>query len=208
MANPGTSGTASGTDVLVTATAFGGGGTERYVEDLAVGLFQRGVKAVVSVDSGPLDRVRRLIAGGVPIRVLGDAPLEDPKYAQAFRAMIDDLRPRLIHVNGWAHDREIIEAATSCGIPLIYTNHCTPRPPLLRDWLGINKIPFAFYRQRALAERSGPAISISELGLKNLGRASGIAFLRQSYTTAFRMLSQNLPPRRHFADRLSSGSAA
>jgi glycosyltransferase involved in cell wall biosynthesis len=154
-------------DILLTTTAFGGGGTERYVEDLALELAARNVRVAVSVDSGSLDRARRLRGTDVPVHVVGARSSDD--YTDVFRSLIDRLRPRIIHFSGWAHHREITQVALSCRIPTLYTNHCTPRVPLLRERLGINTIPFALYRQRGMAKQAGAVISISQLGLKNLG---------------------------------------
>jgi glycosyltransferase involved in cell wall biosynthesis len=158
----------SGTDVLITTTAFGGGGTERYVEDLAIGLAERNVRVAVTVDSGPFERVRRLLLAGIPLFALGAGPLSASRYVTAFRAVLERIRPRLIHTNAWAHHEEIADVAFSCRIPMVCTNHCTPRKPLFRERLGLNRVPFALYRQRASARRTGLAISISHLGFENL----------------------------------------
>jgi glycosyltransferase involved in cell wall biosynthesis len=160
-------------DVLLTVTAFGGGGTERYVEDLAIGLSEKSVRVVVSVDSGSLDRMRRLASAGVPVRVLGVESDRPADYRRLFGELVRQTRPRLIHANAWAHHAEIVDVAAEAGIPTVCTIHGTPRPPLVREWLGLNSVPFYLYRQRKLARRSGPAISISNLGLKNLSARLG-----------------------------------
>src|SRR5260370_356230 len=58
-------------DVLFAVTAFGQGGTERYVEDLAVALRQRDIRGAVAVDSEQILRRPCLHAAGIPVHILG-----------------------------------------------------------------------------------------------------------------------------------------
>jgi glycosyltransferase involved in cell wall biosynthesis len=138
-----------------------------------MGLAEKKVSVVVAVDSGPLDRVRLLESAGVPIRVLSQKPLRPAEYSRAFRELVEHLQPRLIHFNGWEHQCEVVEVASSRDIKMVCTNHSTPRVPLFRERLGIGRIPFNWYRQRAVARRAGPAISISHLAIRNLAARFG-----------------------------------
>lgn len=156
-------------DVMITVSEFGGGGTERYAEDIAVGLAQRDIRVVVMVDCGGLHRVRYLKANGIPIRILGAAESwSRSRYVQALRVAIKELQPRLIHANAWRRHGEIADAATSCDVPLVFTAHSTPRAPLFREWLGVNRSPFSLYRERAIFRRKAAIICISKLALDNM----------------------------------------
>jgi glycosyltransferase involved in cell wall biosynthesis len=163
-------------DVLITVTAFGGGGTERYVEDLAVGLSAKGLRVFVVADWGNLDRVRQLRSSKVTLMTLGVKP-ESPaaEYIQALTATVKRLQPRLIHSNPWVRQAEITEAAAACRIALVFTYHSTPVRPRLREWFGLNRVPFVLYRQRALSRRCNGFISISNLGLANFRARIGPA---------------------------------
>jgi glycosyltransferase involved in cell wall biosynthesis len=149
-------------------TEFGGGGTEKYAEDIALGLAQKGVRTAVTVDSGELDRVRQLKGTGIPIVNL-NLPRQSSggEYRRGLEDVVRRLSPRVIHANVWRRQKQIAKVAAACRVPLIFSLHATPPAPRLREWLGINREPFALYRERALF-RSNSAICISNLALRNL----------------------------------------
>jgi len=160
-------------DVLVMVTEFGGGGTERYAEDIAIGLAKTGLRVAVAVDRGGLDRVRCLTDAAIPIFNLDASDQATPaEYVRSLRAVITRLRPRIIHANAWLRHRQILECAAACGVPLVFTGHTTYYPPRLREWVGIGRSPFALYRDRKLL-RDAAVICISKLSRDNLRRRIG-----------------------------------
>jgi len=160
-------------DVLVVVTEFGGGGTERYAEDVAVGLNRSGIGVAVTVDNGGLERVRDLTAAGIPIFNLAISEKKaHSEYRRALEAVIRQLSPRIIHANTWRYHEDTARSAATCGVPLLFTSHTTPVAPRLREWLGIGRPPFGLYRERALLRKSS-AICVSKLGLRNFRMRNG-----------------------------------
>jgi len=156
-------------DVLCAVTTLGPGGTEGYVEDLAIALARRGVRVAVMVDSGPCFRMPSLIAAGVPVQLL-DLPAGSSRdeYIRRVDSVLTRYTVRLIHANVWAREEWLREVARKRNIPFVTTGHHTVPPVRIRDRLGLNRIPFHLYRtRRCLSRGNSGTICISDESLRN-----------------------------------------
>jgi glycosyltransferase involved in cell wall biosynthesis len=156
-------------DVLIAATTLGPGGTEVYVEDLAIGLAKRGLRVAVSVDSEPLDRSTTIAAAEVkviPLMISSECTRD--QYSARWNQLLTVYRPALIHANLWLREDLLRQIAAAHDIPFVVTGHHTVPAIRLRDRLGLNSIPFAMYRRRRLLSKgNGGMICISEMSLRN-----------------------------------------
>jgi len=156
-------------DVLFVVTTLGPGGTEYYVENMAVQLKHRGMSVAVLADSEPLTRLEVLQAEGVPTEILGvDASWTKKKYQVAVEAILSSTRVRLVHVNMWLREDWLRQVVNRHNIPVINTAHETILPVSLRERLGVNRVPFYLYRRRAILHKKLiSTICISDVSLKN-----------------------------------------
>jgi glycosyltransferase involved in cell wall biosynthesis len=157
-------------DIALVVTTLGRGGTERYVQDLAIAFTNHRLRALVVVDSEPLIRFPSLVANGVIVECLGVPPhCPCETYSRILKEVLARHKPRLIHVCAWLRYYDIVRTARDLQVPVIETRHRTDELPRFRDLLGINRSPFGLYRERARARRySVPAISISKVSQSNL----------------------------------------
>jgi len=164
-------------DVLLAVTTLGPGGTEYYVENLAVQLKRRGVGVAVLADSEPAIRRRSLESEGVSTHILGvDSSWSRQKYKRMVDSFLRHTRVRLIHTNMWMREDWLREVANDHDIPAIGTVHATIPPIRLRDRLGVNRVPFYLYRRRAILRKGLTAtICISDLSLKHFIERYGSA---------------------------------
>jgi glycosyltransferase involved in cell wall biosynthesis len=152
-------------------TTLGTGGTERYVEDLAIGLKTMGILPLVIADCEPTVRGAILERWGIPVKVLGAGPQCGRRaYSRLLAAALSESRVRLVHVNAWLRFQTIVETVRSLGLPIVCTRHCTDARPGWRDYLGLNpRRPFNLWRERVRARRDRvPMICISQTGLERL----------------------------------------
>jgi len=165
-------------DVVLLVTTLGGGGTERYAKDLAVGFTQRGIRCLVVADSEPLSRLATLEEAGVSVKVLGvDRQWSRRRYIDTLSEIFRDSGAQVINAHTWARGEWQVLAAEKAGIPIIRTHHHTFSPLQLNDWLGINRQPFWLYRMRHFARRHPvPIICVARLALPRLRRVLGNGF--------------------------------
>ena len=123
------------------------GGTETYVAALARGLRARGLSSAIAapVDSGP---PRSYSHDGFDVHRFGTSggalPLEDqygagdPVAAEQFAAVIERVRPRLVHLHAWTSgiSLRLLRAAKAAGCPVVFTYH-TPAVSCARGSLMI-----------------------------------------------------------------------
>jgi glycosyltransferase involved in cell wall biosynthesis len=156
-------------DVLFAVTTLGPGGTEGYVEDLAVALASRGARIAVMVDSDPMLRLHSFEASGIPVHRLeieGSCSRSD--YATRVGKVLSRYTVRLIHANMWIRQAWLQNIARIRNIPFIITGHHTVPPLRMRDRLGLNRVPFQLYRSRRLLSKGNAGtICISETSLAN-----------------------------------------
>ena len=162
-------------DVLLAVTELGPGGTDRYVEDLAIALTGQGFRVAVAVDGGSLMRKPSLDAAGVPVHILGiDSTCKQPAWEAAFSKLLSRYQIGLIHANVWFHENWLRALAHDRNIPFVVTGHHTVPRPRLRDWLGLNSVPFFLYnRRRMLSVGNAGTICISDTSLRNHQYAYG-----------------------------------
>lgn len=111
------------------------GGSESYVQDVAVLQRARGVDAQVltgSLQARPEIEIASLEVDGLPVhRVHRDDLFFDhhvkawhPGVARAFGKLLDRLRPDLVHVHHWVRlTCDLVETAHRRGVPAVVTLH-------------------------------------------------------------------------------------
>lgn len=172
-------------DVVIQVTTLGQGGTERYAKDLAIGLAQRQVRPVIVYDSPPEDLKREIESAGIPTYCTDDGNVRDEsRYAVRLTTLLQELKPRLLHTNAWQHFNLIADVARHASIPLVISRHGPDLVPRFRDILGLNRIPFSLYRERARMRRCGGGLlCVSRNGLNNTRRRFGPGIpMRMVYT--------------------------
>lgn len=172
-------------DVVIQVTTLGQGGTERYAKDLAIGLAQRQVRPFVVYDSPPENLKQEIESVGIPTYCIEDGNTGDiSRYAKRLAALLRDLQPRLLHANAWRRLNSVARVARSVGTPLVIVRHGTDNLPRLRDILGLNRLPFYLYRERAMMRKCGGGlICVSREGLDRARKRYGTRIpMRMVYT--------------------------
>jgi hypothetical protein len=108
-------------------TTLGGGGTERYVQDMALGLNELGVNLVVIVDSPPLLRKNVLVTAGVDVVTLdisSNMPIE--AFRRVFFEILTKWNVSFLHINNWLRTEEMKDVCKELNIPIVRTHHHTP----------------------------------------------------------------------------------
>lgn len=157
-------------------TALGTGGTERYVQDLAVSYQKLGLNPLVIVDNKPLDRLDSLKSAGVQVEILDIS--EKASKRQYFKELQNVLKTEnvaLLHCNAWRRWNWILNCCINTNTRFIKTMHSTTIYNLRRlvgftwpqNWYRI-------WRDRLIATSKKPAIiSISELSCQGLRKFWG-----------------------------------
>jgi glycosyltransferase involved in cell wall biosynthesis len=181
------------------------GGTEVYVAGLVEGLRLHGIASAVAAPGEAQDAY---LHNDVPVfrfttehrpdlnRAYG-AP--DRRAAQAFRAIISHLRPRIVHLHAItaAVSVQLIDAARDLGAKVVFTYH-TPTVTCARGtmmWMGREPCDGRLERRRCtacvLAQHGVPHLLRSTIGRmpQAIGNALGWAGLTGGGFTALRLPS-------------------
>ena len=111
--------------VLLVIDSLDGGGTERYVVDLAVAVRRRGWPVHVACSAGGV-RARDLADAGVPVSVLLDELVKhrvSGRYERALRRLVGELRPAVVHAHLFASAAAVAHAVRDLAVPLVVTEH-------------------------------------------------------------------------------------
>jgi glycosyltransferase involved in cell wall biosynthesis len=114
-----------GGPVLLVIDSLDGGGAERYVVDLAVGLSERGWPVEVACSRGGV-RAAALRTAGIPVSVLLGALVKrrvSPRYGAALRRLVLDRRPAVVHSHLYASAAAAVHATWGLRVPLVVTEH-------------------------------------------------------------------------------------
>ena len=111
--------------VLLVVDSLDGGGTERYVADLAVALRRRGWPVHVACSTDGV-RAAALADAGVPVTVLlGELGKRrvSGRYARALTRLVAELRPAVVHAHLFASAAAAVQAVRDLPVPLVVTEH-------------------------------------------------------------------------------------
>jgi glycosyltransferase involved in cell wall biosynthesis len=192
------------------------GGTEVYVAGLAGALRARGIHSAVAAPGDAPDAYQY---DGVPVfrfatergADLGRAHgVPDPVAAQSFRALLAQLRPRIVHLHAHtaAVSEPLVEAAGAAGAKVVLTYH-TPTVSCARGtmmWMGRAPCDGRLDRRRCtvcvLARHGVPPIvrDATALTPRVVADALGRARLDGGAFTALRLSSLIGAAHRRFAD--------
>ena len=174
-------------DVMIHVTTLGRGGTERYAKDLAIGLVRRKLRPCIVYDHPPEDLKPDFEVAGIPTFCINHTLNGDMTvYASRLADLLDELKPSIFHATIWDNINIVSKVLRLSNIPMVITRHGPDRVPRLQDYLGINRVPFYFYKERAAMRRSGGLICGYEEGC-NLTR------LRFGRDTPVRLVYTGVP---------------
>lgn len=170
--------------IALQTTTLGGGGTERYVEDLAIGLSGRGARVAVIVDHPPLSRKAAVEKHSIPVIVIGHQCQTDSEYEAKLTQSLTHVDPHILHINAW-ESRDIIKrTARKLGIQTVTTHHHTTLPIRWRELAGLTRRPLQLYSEAVRAYCERPCIlCVSKTSQENLRRRwpLGCEHVRQVY---------------------------
>ena len=111
--------------VLLLIDSLDGGGAERYVVDLAVGLRRRGWPVHVACSVGGV-RAQAPADAGIPVSELLGELVErriSGRYERAVRNLVQEIRPAVVHAHLFASATAAMQALEGSRLPLVVTEH-------------------------------------------------------------------------------------